>query len=889
MLSARRQSLGPNNDNEEGKNVDRWSGTRGEVKPNGFADREPVCSDWRRRRAGYVMRADQTVASGRHGVFDVRFWWTGRVLHDALVLRISSGDCHDWYVLLFYSEKLGASKLALKYAVVNLADYETTDECYNSRVQYWIDAIQAHAPGAKYLIVGTHADLIPSPQEIQDKTEHIADMFRLHERRIRESIEEQIMELEPHKPPLQEKLSSLLSLPHMDGEDALHYVEPERVVVPKDEKSKKPSGTGLSGALAHSSRGTGQKLMSSRTLAFDDMKSDFEDEKPDDLQLLQGKLDQRPMLIFGSVFSVSCEANAEGLDFLVRNIKEILKHPLEHGASVEFPTSYVRLTDDINQSVSELGASPIMTLTELGKKYAGKKKLFSNQDKLEAALELLHNTGYVLWYKNIPTLNDTVFLSPQWVVDMIKSVIRHDMFTNRIDALKSVTDVDGMSAKELEEAKRRFRADAILDIRVLYMLGIWRAPQITDRERVKMLFLMNNLDLLTFLPENEDVEHSEVFIPLYLKQSFKDSELIQSKPKIPRDLASLFIGQDRQFEAEPKQLVFAGSHVQYRYLFANFYPEGVFLRLLVKVFAYAALSFEGVTDTAVKFELEGECVIHVEEQRNYTGHYGEELPGALLITAICYDGKSHYSNSLALFNCEVETLLRSFPGLEVGVFLAFMHEELGKVIVPRDRCEQLQLVKVQNYVSTGKDLRTDEIQLVLGRYRVPLLQLLPEVYKGDESSMEMPMPVRRSFFGRTVAQLQNLKEQISSASAKKNTRLRVLHLELSKIIEQLLRMLCKSVGSGGNLIRGWDNYFKYLKRQKLKGFLDISAEVKNLRPFEEVLFDDKRKIEPIKPSRLDFIQDNALKLLQLLKEAKRSHAPGGKRERATLGGKVGKI
>ena len=771
--------------------------------------------------------------------------------------------------------------------MVNLADYDLTDECYNARVQYWIDAIQAHAPGAKYLIVGTHADLIPTQQEIQEKTDHIAESFRLHERRIRESIEEQIMELEPQKPPLQEKLSSLLSLPHMDGEDALHYVEPEKVIVPKDEAGRAPAGNGLSAGLKQSSQATTQKLVSSRTLAFDDMRSDFEDEKPDDLQMLQGKLDQRPLLIFGTVFSVSCEANAEGLDFLVRNIKEMLRHPLEHGASVEFPTSYVRLTDDISKSVAELGASPIMTLTELGKKYAGKKKLFSNQDKLEAALELLHNTGYVLWYRNIPTLNDIVFLSPQWVVDMIKSVIRHDMFTNRIDALNSVEHVDGMSAEELEEAKLRFRSDAILDIRVLYMLGIWRAAQITDRERVKMLFLMNNLDLLTFLPENEDVEHSEVFIPLYLKQSFKDSQIVPSKPKIPRDLAALFIGQDREFEAEEKQLNFAGSHVQYRYLFANFYPEGVFLRLLVKIFAYAALSFEGVTDTAAKFELEKDCVIHVEEQRNYTGHYGEELPGALLITGICYKANADYANSLALFNCEVEALLRSFPGLEVGVFLGFIHEELGKVIVPRDKCESLQLLKVQSYFSTGRELATDDIQLVLGRHRVPLIQLLPEVYKVDNGSTGTPMPVRRSFFGRTQAQLVNLKGQISSTSSNRKSRLRVLHLELSKIIEQLLRMLCKTVGSGGHLIRGWDNYFKYLKKQKLKGFLDISAEVKNLRPFEEILFDDKRKIEPIKPSRLDFIQDNAVKLLELLKENKK--VPPRRERGQTLGGKPGKL
>lgn len=56
-------------------------------------------------------------------------------------------------------------------------------------------------------------------------------------------------------------------------------------------------------------------------------------------------------------------------------------------------------------------------------------RLFSKPEQLHNALKSLHEIGYVLWYHDNELLRDIVFVDPQWVVNMIKTVIRHNMFT----------------------------------------------------------------------------------------------------------------------------------------------------------------------------------------------------------------------------------------------------------------------------------------------------------------------------------------------------------------------------------------------------------------------------------------------------------------------------
>ena len=39
----------------------------------------------------------------------------------------------------------------------------------------------------------------------------------------------------------------------------------------------------------------------------------------------------------------------------------------------------------------------------------------------------LRARGSVLYYDHVPTLRDRVFIRPQWLVDVIKELVRHDL------------------------------------------------------------------------------------------------------------------------------------------------------------------------------------------------------------------------------------------------------------------------------------------------------------------------------------------------------------------------------------------------------------------------------------------------------------------------------
>ena len=46
---------------------------------------------------------------------------------------------------------------------------------------------------------------------------------------------------------------------------------------------------------------------------------------------------------------------------------------------------------------------------------------------LRRALAFLRATGEVLYYEDVPALCDTVFIRPQWLVDVMKELVRHDL------------------------------------------------------------------------------------------------------------------------------------------------------------------------------------------------------------------------------------------------------------------------------------------------------------------------------------------------------------------------------------------------------------------------------------------------------------------------------
>ena len=55
------------------------------------------------------------------------------------------------------------------------------------------------------------------------------------------------------------------------------------------------------------------------------------------------------------------------------------------------------------------------------------KPVFATTDELRAGLNFVHSLGLVFYFSHSSTLKDTVFMHPQWVADVLKCFIRHDM------------------------------------------------------------------------------------------------------------------------------------------------------------------------------------------------------------------------------------------------------------------------------------------------------------------------------------------------------------------------------------------------------------------------------------------------------------------------------
>ncbi len=54
---------------------------------------------------------------------------------------------------------------------------------------------------------------------------------------------------------------------------------------------------------------------------------------------------------------------------------------------------------------------------------------FSDVRELKSGLEFLYSMGIVLYYIDAERLSEIVFLRPQWVAHVMKTIIRHDMQT----------------------------------------------------------------------------------------------------------------------------------------------------------------------------------------------------------------------------------------------------------------------------------------------------------------------------------------------------------------------------------------------------------------------------------------------------------------------------
>lgn len=123
---------------------------------------------------------------------------------------------------------------------------------------------------------------------------------------------------------------------------------------------------------------------------------------------------------------------------------------------------------------------------------------------LKRAITFLGMTGEVLipHYENAPALAERVFLRPQWLVDIMKELVHHDLNMS----VEEITPEETNNPVLMKELGQRFCTKGVLDRRLLTWL--WRNLSFplaqSEDEKSFVLELLTQLGLLTLLPQQDE-------------------------------------------------------------------------------------------------------------------------------------------------------------------------------------------------------------------------------------------------------------------------------------------------------------------------------------------------------------------------------------------------
>ena len=81
----------------------------------------------------------------------------------------------------------------------------------------------------------------------------------------------------------------------------------------------------------------------------------------------------------------------------------------------------------------------------------------------------------VLWFSNVPTLKEMVFLRPSWLFDVLKQLFRHDLESATFtpdDSLKAI----GFTPSKFERLKQDVLTDGVVDKELLKALLVSLIP-----------------------------------------------------------------------------------------------------------------------------------------------------------------------------------------------------------------------------------------------------------------------------------------------------------------------------------------------------------------------------------------------------------------------------
>lgn len=234
-------------------------------------------------------------------------------------------------------------------------------------------------------------------------------------------------------------------------------------------------------------------------------------------------------VVHSEVIGISSKKN-DGFSELVAAVKSIAtnKSVYEHVLQ-RIPS----LWDQVENYVEERGRSasfPFLTWKDYEKEVVER---FGMKRILTQITQHLHNIGKLLWFSESRGLKEFVFLKPEWLLEVLKAIYRHDLLEAQFSPDEYGFKLVGLGANKFDRLKREFLSKGVLDKDYLRCI-LWPLYPTVDLNKQFLhltTLLMNHFELGYIQPrtfaEDGPLSLKELRRPIAAYNSAKTSIEIQ--------------------------------------------------------------------------------------------------------------------------------------------------------------------------------------------------------------------------------------------------------------------------------------------------------------------------------------------------------------------------
>ena len=406
-------------------------------------------------------------------------------------------------------------------------------------------------------------------------------------------------------------------------------------------------------------------------------------------------------LVFADSFVVSNES-LSGIKTLYKTLCELASNS-DKGMALRVPLKY-RVLQDL---MSDLKSEKIVQREQLLQDVNTRLKLEENPDTfsrfgLQVALTLFHDLGIVLFY---PDTFDIVFTDPCWVVNLVKSVFRHDLFLTENKNAGVLYQLES-SSLPLKQLQDQLLNDCKLDIRLLKLFDEWKVLSGSDFDICVVLLKQFEL-LYSIRPPRQEDPVTEFIVPLFLREDFWGAKARRIAPK-----------KQRAAWAKSIRKSFWKSSIKrsHRYVFYVFLPDGLFLRLVSRCYrlaTYVSVS-EHLLEAEVKYKDGEKIMIELRETRSKDG------TGSIGITCLTSKATKLLDSVFTRFTDELKALI-------ADSYKVLPYEELVET-KNKDLVRTADIIKEESNVKTYRVVqRQGSIILDLESKTLSLASILEDV------------------------------------------------------------------------------------------------------------------------------------------------------------------